>query len=154
MPTEAARRPAGADPHAPPTPPTTIAALWRDATAADRSNPAYLVEEPGGWRPVSWEDAVGRVDELAHGLLDLGVRKGDVVAIVARTRVEWVLLDYAIALVGGVSVPVYPNSSAADTAHVIAHSEAVVAFVEDEAQRAKVEPADGDASRLRHVLGF
>jgi long-subunit acyl-CoA synthetase (AMP-forming) len=66
--------------------PQTIARLWQDATAAKRTGPAYLVQDGDEWRAVSWNEAAAMVDELAHGLLDLGVRKGDAFAILASTR--------------------------------------------------------------------
>ena len=63
----------------------TIWSLWQDAIAENRSNPAYLVEEAGEWREVSQKEAATAVDELAHGLLALGVKKGDSWGILART---------------------------------------------------------------------
>lgn len=130
----------------------TIGALWRHAAAAARRSPAYLVERSGKWAPVSWSEAAERVEELGHGLLDLGVRKGDAVVILSTTGLDWVVLDYALALVGAVSIPIYPNSSATETAYIVAHSDAVTAFVEDAAQRAKVE--SGRPPSLRHVVAF
>jgi long-subunit acyl-CoA synthetase (AMP-forming) len=47
----------------------TIARLWRDAVAASRPRPAYLVEADEGWREVSWEEADVRVKDVANGLL-------------------------------------------------------------------------------------
>src|SRR5690242_10887899 len=116
----------------------TIARLWLDAVAAAREGPAYLVEEPDGWREVSWPEAAQRVDELANGLLSLGLRKGDVFGILGTTRLEWALFDFALALVGGVTAPVYATSSARDCAYVLAHADAVGVLVEDEEQEAKV----------------
>ena len=52
------------------------------------------------------------VDELAHGLLALGVEKGDSFGILARTRLEWVLLDFALAQIGAIPAPIYPSSTA------------------------------------------
>ena len=63
----------------------TIGALWRNAVARGATNPAYLAERDGGWIEVSWAEAAQRVDDLANGLLALGVRKGDAFAIVAST---------------------------------------------------------------------
>ena len=119
----------------------TIASLWRDAVEAGptRTNPAYLVEADGVWSEVSWTDAGRRVEDLANGLLALGIAKGDVVAILAATRLEWTLLDFALAQVGAVTAPVYANSSPKDCAYVVEHSDAVAVFVEDEAQLAKIE---------------
>ncbi|TML28322.1 MAG: long-chain fatty acid--CoA ligase [Actinobacteria bacterium] len=127
----------------------TIARLWRDAVARQPDEPAYLVEENGVWHPVTWAEAGQIVDELAHGLLALGVRRGDAFAILGSTRVEWVLFDFALALVGAVTAPIYMNNSARDTAYVIEHSEAVGALCEDEEQRRKV-----DGLGLEHVLTF
>jgi long-chain acyl-CoA synthetase len=126
----------------------TIVRLWRDAVSARRAGAAYLVEaEPGSWQEISWDEAARAVDELASGLLSRGVRKGDAFGIVSRTRLEWTLFDFALALVGAITAPVYPNSSAREAAHVLQHSEAVGALVEDEGQLAKVEPLG-----LAHVL--
>jgi len=52
----------------------TIARLWQDAVARGLDSPAYLVQEGEVWRPVSWTEAAEAVDEIAHGLLALGVR--------------------------------------------------------------------------------
>jgi long-chain acyl-CoA synthetase len=128
--------------------PRTIVRLWQDAVSAARTTPAYLEEiEPGRWREVSWDEAARTVDELANGLLSRGVRKGDAFGIVSRTRLEWTLFDFALALAGGITSPVYPTSSAKEAAYVLEHSEAVGVLVEDEAQRQKVEPLG-----LPHVL--
>ena len=127
----------------------TIAHLWQDAVGRNPAGTAYLVENADGWRAVSWADAARAVDELAHGLLELGVRKGDAFAILASTRMEWVLFDFALALVGGVTAPIYANSSGRDAAYVVQHSEAIGVLCEDEEQRAKV-----DALTLDHVLTF
>jgi long-chain acyl-CoA synthetase len=127
----------------------TIARLWQDAVAREPDGVAYLVEEDGEWKPVTWAEAGQVVDELAHGLLALGVRKGDAFAILASTRIEWVLFDFALALVGGVTAPIYMNSSPRDVSYVLAHSEAVGVLCEDEEQRQKVSEA-----ALEHVLTF
>jgi long-chain acyl-CoA synthetase len=119
----------------------TIVKLWRDAVSANRTGTAYLVEtEPGHWREISWTEAARTVDELAHGLLSRGIDKGDAFGIVSRTRLEWTLFDFALALVGGITAPVYPDSSPSEAAHVLRHSEAVGALVEDDVQVAKIEP--------------
>src|SRR5205085_10665155 len=128
----------------------TIGRLWLDAVAEGREGAAYLVEEaPGAWRAVSWEEAARQVDELAHGLLARGVRKGDAFAILASTRLEWALFDFALALVGAIGAPIYATSSPRDCAYVLDHSDAVGVLVEDEEQRTKIEGV-----ALDHVLSF
>jgi long-chain acyl-CoA synthetase len=132
----------------------TIVRLWRDAVASGQPDPLYLAEGDGEWTPVSLAAAAQRVDELANGLLALGVRKGDAVGILAGTRYEWCLLDFALALTGGVTAPVYANSSTEDVGYVLGHAAAVGVIVEDEAQREKVEAVRGELPELRHVLTF
>jgi long-chain acyl-CoA synthetase len=127
----------------------TIANLWRDAVAAQRSGPAYLHEVDGEWREVSWPEAATAVGELANGLLALGIRKGDSFALLARTSLEWALFDFALGLVGAVGAPIYASSSQRDALYVLEHSQAVGVLVEDEEQRAKVEGAG-----LAHVIAF
>jgi long-chain acyl-CoA synthetase len=127
----------------------TIGELWRDAVSSGRTNAAYLVEGPDGWREVSWEEAGRAVEELANGLLAFGVRKGDAFGILARTTLEWALFDYALAQIGAVGAGIYANSSPQDCAHVLQHSEAVGVLVEDEEQRAKVAGLG-----LAHVISF
>jgi long-chain acyl-CoA synthetase len=132
----------------------TIAALWRDAVAQSRSNPAYLVEAEDGWQPVSWTEAGRRVTDLANGLLALGIRKGDAVAILGTNRLEWALVDFALASIGAISAAIYANNSSKDAAYVLEHSDSVAVFVEDEDQRAKVESERGSLPGLRHVVSF
>jgi len=132
----------------------TIANLWRDAVAKRGSGTAYLVEDGDGWREVSWPEAATIVDELANGLLELGLRRGDAFAILASTRVEWALFDFALALAGATVAPVYATSSARDVAYVLAHSESIGVLAEDDDQRAKVESHRDELPRLREVLTF
>jgi long-chain acyl-CoA synthetase len=132
----------------------TARALWEYALAELRTTPAYLEEQPDGWREVSWEEAGERVDALARALLARGVRHGDRVAVLARTRLEWILLDWAIMSIGAVVVGLYPTNTAPECAYILGHSEAVLAFVEDEAQREKLASVHAELPALREIVGF
>ena len=127
----------------------TIGQLWRDAVSAGRTTPAYLAETDDGWRDVSWEEAGQTVEELANGLLALGVRKGEAFGILAQTSLEWALFDYALARIGAVGAAVYANSSAKDACYVLEHSDSIGVLVQDEPQREKVAGLP-----LRHVITF
>ena len=139
----------------PPSERRTIARLWRDAVAADRPTPAYLVEDDGqGWREVSWNDADELVRAYANGLLARGVAKGSAFAILAQNSLDWALLDFALAQIGAVGIPIYANSSARDVAYLLEHSEAVGIVCEDAEQLAKVESAAERLPKLDHVLTY
>jgi long-chain acyl-CoA synthetase len=132
----------------------TIGALWRNAVARAPTRPPYLAERDGAWVEIAWPEAGRRVDEIANGLLALGVGKGDAFAVMASTSLEWSLFDFALALIGAIGAPVYANSSAQDAAYVIGHSESVGVLVEDTEQLAKIDAARKELPELRHVLTF
>jgi long-chain acyl-CoA synthetase len=130
----------------------TAPELWRDAVRDAPPEPAYLEEGPEGWQPVSWAEAAERIDDLAHGLLARGVRHGDRVAVLSRTRLEWILLDWAVMSIGAVVVGLYPTSSAKECEYILGHCEAVLAFTEDEEQTRKLVSVRGALPALREVI--
>src|SRR5579859_1272878 len=138
----------------PPPRARTVPALWLDALAEQRTSTAYLAERDGGWEPVTWAEAATRVSEFANGLLALGISKGDAFGILASTRLEWVLFDSALALVGGVTVPVYATSSPEDCAYALDHADEIGVLVEDEQQRAKLNEVRDRIAKIEHTLVF
>jgi long-chain acyl-CoA synthetase len=132
----------------------TAPSLWGYVLAQGWTTPAYLEEQADGWREVSWKEAGERVDSLSRALLARGVRRGDAVAVVSRTRLEWILLDWAIMSIGAVVVGLYPTNTASECEYILGHSEAVLAFVEDEEQRAKLASVHEQLPQLREVIGF
>jgi long-chain acyl-CoA synthetase len=132
----------------------TAPELWRDVVRDAPDEPAYLEETANGWRPVSWAEAAERVDELARGLLARGVRHGDPVAVLSRTRLEWILLDWAVMSIGAVVVGLYPTSSAKECEYILGHCEAVLAFTEDDEQTRKLVSIRGALPHLREIIPF
>jgi long-chain acyl-CoA synthetase len=132
----------------------TAPELWRDVVRDAPDEPAYLEETADDWRPVSWAEAAERVDELARGLLARGVRHGDRVAVLSRTRLEWILLDWAVMSIGAVVVGLYPTSSAKECEYILGHCEAVLAFAEDEEQTRKLVSIRGTLPSLREIIPF
>ena len=130
----------------------TVAGMWQAAVADSRPYPAYLVQGEEGWRAVSFGEAGEIVDELACGFLSLGVAKGDRVAIIGRTRVEWSLCDFALASIGAVSVPIYPTSSAIEAAYILGNSGANAVICENGEQYAKIAPVRAELDVLDHIV--
>jgi long-chain acyl-CoA synthetase len=132
----------------------TAPELWREAVRNAPATPAYLEEGTAGWSPVSWDEATERIDSLARGLLAHGVRHGDCVAVISRTSIDWILLDWAIMSIGAVVVGLYPTSSAKECAYVLEHSEAVLAFAENDEQARKLVSVRGSLPALREIVPF
>jgi long-chain acyl-CoA synthetase len=132
----------------------TVAALWERALTAGRPYPAYLVEAEGGWQPVSWADAGRSVDELAAGFLSIGVEKGDRVALLSGTRLEWTLCDLALSSIGAVTVPIYPTSSTIECAYILGNAAARAVVCESADHYATVAPVRSELAALDHILAM
>ncbi|PRH80960.1 long-chain fatty acid--CoA ligase [Streptomyces solincola] len=105
----------------------------------------------GGWRDVTATEFLAEVRAAAKGLIASGVRPGDRVGLISRTRYEWVQLDFAIWSAGAVTVPVYETSSPEQVQWILGDSGAVAVIVESEAHAAAVESVRADLPELRHV---
>jgi long-chain acyl-CoA synthetase len=129
--------------------------LWQDVLRKGLATPAYLEEQADGWREVSWTEAAERVEALGRALQARGVRHGDAVAVVARTRLEWLLLDWAIMSIGAVVVGLYPSNTAQECRYILEHCEAVLVFVENDEQEEKVSSVyDGPIIRFDAITQF
>ena len=83
-----------------------------------------------GWQPVTAREVEEEVRATAKGLIAAGVQIGDRVAIMARTRYEWTILDFATWFAGGVVVPIYDTSSAEQIDWILNDSHSVAIIVE------------------------
>ncbi|NUK01955.1 long-chain fatty acid--CoA ligase [Streptomyces lunaelactis] len=105
----------------------------------------------GVWTDVTATQFLAEVRAAAKGLIAAGVRPGDRVALMSRTRYEWVQLDFAIWSAGAVTVPVYETSSAEQVQWILGDSGAVAVVVEGEAHAAAVESVRDRLPSLRHI---
>jgi len=102
--------------------------------------PLYAIEKtPGVWTDVSAKDFLEQVEDLAKGFIAAGIRPGDAVAIMSRTRYEWALVDYALWFAGAVSVPIYETSAPAQIEWVLSDSGSVALFVETRDHQSRFE---------------
>jgi long-chain acyl-CoA synthetase len=116
----------------------TLASLfwWRTETTAGEA--AQLVKRDGAWRPLTWAEVGDVVRDLAFGLLALGRRPGDTVAILASSRAEWVQADFAILSAGCTSVPIYPTDTPEQIAAILGECATRTLFVDTLAQLSRV----------------
>ncbi|MFG3508796.1 AMP-dependent synthetase/ligase [Streptomyces sp. NPDC047821] len=105
----------------------------------------------GAWTDVTATQFLAEVRAAAKGLIAQGVRPGDRVGLISRTRFEWVQLDFAIWSAGAVTVPVYETSSPEQVQWILGDAGAVAVIVESETHAAAVESVRGNLPALRHV---
>ena len=98
-----------------------------------------LYREVGKWLPLASSDLRRNVAGTARALRQCGVRQGDRVAILSENRPEWSTADFAILLLGAVTVPVYATLTPEQTAYTLSDSGATVVFVSTEHQLRKVQ---------------
>ncbi|MCX6454299.1 MAG: long-chain fatty acid--CoA ligase [Actinobacteria bacterium] len=93
-----------------------------------------------GWQGVTAKEFDAQVREVAKGLMAANIGVGDRIAIMAKTRYEWTVLDFAIWYAGAVSVPIYETSSSEQVEWILSDSGAVAIIVETPAHREVVNP--------------
>ncbi|MFC9238572.1 AMP-dependent synthetase/ligase [Streptomyces decoyicus] len=106
------------------------------------------------WRSMTWAQAGDRVQAVAAGLLSLGIRAEDRVAIASGTRLEWIVADLGILCAGAATTTVYPSTDADETAYILADSGTRLLFAEDAGQLAKVLAHRAELPALTAVVTF
>ncbi|MGY0490746.1 AMP-dependent synthetase/ligase [Streptomyces sp. WG-D5] len=108
-------------------------------------------DQHGKWQDVTSAQFCDEVMALAKGLLAQGIRFGDRVAIMSRTRYEWTLFDFALWTIGAQVVPIYPTSSAEQVFWMLYDAEVSAAIVEHEDHSMTVATVIGRLPRLRRL---
>ncbi|NJP42122.1 AMP-dependent synthetase/ligase [Actinacidiphila epipremni] len=141
------------------TRPPSVATLFLERVAATPDAEAYRYpvppqsgEGPDGWKSLTWADAARRVHAIAAGLIDLGVRPEERVAIAANTSVEWILADLGVLCAGAATTTVYPSTNAEETAFILADSGSRVLIAENAAQLDKALERRAELPELAHVV--
>ncbi len=111
-------------------------------------------KENGAWRSYSTAETVETAEKLAMGLMALGIRPGDKVAIGSGNRSEWCIVDQALLRMGVINVPIYPTSSIEDYAYVLNHAEVRVFFASNRELYDKAKTASASVPSLKHIFTF
>jgi long-chain acyl-CoA synthetase len=133
---------------------STVTALPASAAERFSDRTAARYKSDGEWRELSYGEVTTAIDEIALGLVQLGIEAGDRVGILADTRLEWTLASYGISAAGGVVVPVYPTNSPHECQWVLGNSGARAVVCENEGQAAKVEQVRGELPELETTIGI
>ena len=111
-------------------------------------------KEDGIWRTYSAEEYVNITDSVAYGLLNLGIDRGDKVAIISPNRPEWNLADMGINKIGAINVPIYPNITTADYEYILNDSGARILLVGSEEIFDKVKTLVNKVETLEAIYAF
>ncbi|MPZ51859.1 MAG: AMP-binding protein [Acidimicrobiia bacterium] len=113
---------------------------------------AMREKDLGVWQEITWESLWDQITTAAHGLLALGVGKGDRVSIHSEDRPEWIILDLATVAIRGITVGLYPTNPPAEVLHLLRDAGSILHLVEDQEQADKVVEVMGDLPDLRTII--
>lgn len=108
----------------------------------------------GQLRSYSSKDFIDTAEQVALGLMELGIKPGDKVAIASGNRAEWAIVDQAVLRIGAIGIPIYPTMSAEDYAYILGHSESRVFFVSNAEILGKARQAQAKTPGLAHLFTF
>jgi long-chain acyl-CoA synthetase len=116
---------------------------------------SLVTKYDGKWQATSTKEFINKANALSRGLLRLGVKANDKIAVISSTnRTEWCICDIGILQTGAQNVPIYPTISEEDYEYVLNHSEAKFCFVSDDEVLQKVLSISGKLKKLKDVYSF
>lgn len=109
----------------------------------------------GEWKSYSTSEFIDAVNQAARGLLELGIKHGDKVALIAHNnRCEWNIMDHALLQIGAVDVPIYPTMTEDDYEYIFNHSESIYCFVSNDELYDKVTNVLDKCKGMKKVYSF
>jgi long-chain acyl-CoA synthetase len=116
----------------------SLPAMFFEETARHTDKPFLWCKRDGAWHSLSWKETKHRIEVLARGLLEIGLKPGDRVLLVSENRPEWLIADIAVMAAGGITVPAYVTNTLADHRHLLNNSGARYAIVSTRALAERV----------------
>ncbi len=121
----------------------------------------FATKEGGRWKQYSTKEVNDTINQLASGLLHLGVSPNDMsaenrdkISIISKNRPEWLMVDLAAQKIGAVLVPIYPTINVNELQFILNDSQAKVIFVNDEELFLKVKSIKGSVPSLQYIFTF
>lgn len=116
---------------------------------------ALVTKYNGEWKATSIEEYIDKANQISRALLDMGIRKGDKIALITSSnRTEWHIMDIGALQLGAVTVPIYPTISAEDYEYILKHSESLYVFVSDKTILEKLDKVKMNIPKLRGIYSF
>jgi long-chain acyl-CoA synthetase len=130
---------------------TNLTDLVVDNAVAQPHKVVFRRKVADRWQDVTAREFLAEVTGLAKGMIAAGVEPGDRVGLMAKTRYEWTLTDFAIWFAGAVTVPIYETSSVEQVQWILSDSQAVACVVESDHHAGLAEQAREGSPSLKHV---
>ena len=132
--------------------PQSVPALLHRNAVIFANAPAYREKEYGIWQSWTWAQTLEEVEALALGLVDLGAKEGDFIAIIGRNRPRLYWSMIAAEMVGAVPVPLYQDAVAEEMAYVLNHCGARFVIAGDQEQVDKVIEVQAELPEFEQMI--
>src|SRR5437764_12715727 len=113
---------------------------------------ALREKDLGLWRVFTWNDYQARVHDFALGMIELGIRKDDVIGIIGDNRPDWIAAEIATHAIGAMSLGLYRDVLDEEAAYLLSYGEAKLVFAEDEEQVDKLLTLAERVPKLKHIV--
>ena len=114
----------------------------------------FNLKRDGEWKNYSTSDTLETIQTLALGLLALKVKPGDKIAIISGNRPAWNFVDFAVQIIGGVTVPMYPTITIEDYDYIFRDAEVKYIFCENEELYLKAKEASKGNKLIKGIYTF
>ncbi|MEY4350099.1 MAG: hypothetical protein RL078_141 [Bacteroidota bacterium] len=114
----------------------------------------FVTKTAGIWVPISTADFLDAAMQVSKGLIALGVKAGDRVAVASNNRVEWNVLDIAVQQVGAILVPLYPNISESDYRFILNDAGVEICVVSNQELADKITHIRAEVPTLKYLFSF
>jgi long-chain acyl-CoA synthetase len=130
----------------------TVCSMFQDTVAAHPDVEAMKWKEGGEWRGLTWREYSDQVQTLASGLIELGLKPGEFVNILASNRPEYYVTDLAVLHAGGIPVSIYNTLSPEQIEYIVNHCEAAYFVAENRDVYTKLKSLQAKLTRIRKVI--
>jgi long-chain acyl-CoA synthetase len=134
-----------------PDEPTTLIEIYEQVLREHPRPDTLNYKQDGAWRSISAAEMLDRALNIAAGLHSLGIGKGERVAILSDSRLEWVLADQGCINLGAVAVPIYPTLTAPQVYYILSDCAARAVFVSNDEKSSQMQSA---LNSIRQVVLF
>lgn len=132
----------------------TLVDLYQQGVQRFADRPVLGTKTDRAWRWITYRELGTMVDQARGELAELGVHRGDRVAIISNNRVEWVVVAGATYGLGAVVVPMYESQQDKDWRYIIGDAGAKVLFVANDAIASRIETFRASLPALEHIVVF
>jgi long-chain acyl-CoA synthetase len=134
--------------------PATLVDVFTRVVRDHNRSDALNYKRDGRWVPVSSDEMLAQANNIAAGLHAIGIRRGDRVALLSESRVEWTLTDAGCIFGGVIDVPIYPTLTPPQVRYILNDSGASALFIEGRAKFDELKPILAECPHVRHIVYF